>query len=114
MAANPKTAWALWQSSDFKSKHAKLKGLKPPVFGVARFVVEHRAFLLFAAGLGAIVATGGNPIEIVQRAMGGGGAQQPTWEGDDDDEEDLFTNFVDQDAPAAADDADGGAVDEDE
>ena len=110
VTANRKTAWALWQSSDFKSKHAKLSGLKKPVFGVARFIVEHRAFLLFAAGLGAIVATGGNPIEIVQRAMGGGAQQQNTWV-EDDDEEDLFGGFEDTPAPAAEDSA---PVDEDE
>jgi len=93
--ANRKTAWALWQSSDFKSKHAQLKGLKAPIFGVARFVVEYRAFLLFAAGLAAIVSTGGNPIEIVKRALGGGVSQQATWEGDDE-EEDFFADDDDQ------------------
>ena len=91
---NRKTAWALWQSSNFASKHAKLKGLQAPVFGLARFVVEYRAFLLFAGGLVAIVSTGGNPVEIVRRAMGGGAAQQqewnPEWDADDDDDEDLF------------------------
>lgn len=88
-----KTAWALWQSANFRSKHAVQKGLRAPVFGIARFVVEYRAFLLFAAGIGAIVSTGGNPIEIVRRAMGGGGGDGavPTWDdGMDDDEEDLF------------------------
>jgi len=89
--ANRKTAWALWQSSDFTSKHARLKGLQVPVFGVARFVVEYRVFLLFAAGLAAIVSTGGNPIEIVSRALGGGAAAQPTtWEEEGDDNEDFF------------------------
>ena len=65
---------------------------------------------IFAAGLGAIVATGGNPIEIVQRAMGGGAQQQNTWV-EDDDEEDLFGGFEDTPAPAAEDSA---PVDEDE
>ena len=81
------------QSSNFASKHTRLTGVRAPIFGIARFVVEFRAFLLFAAGLIAIVSTGGNPVEIVRRAMGGGGAQQNTWEGDfDDDEEDLFAD----------------------
>ena len=93
VAANRKTAWALWQSSNFASKHARLKGLQAPIFGVARFVVEFRAFLLFAAGLGAIMATGGNPVDIVRRAMGGGASAPPgTWEGDDEDDEDLFAD----------------------
>jgi len=92
VAANRKTAWALWQSSDFSSKHARLKGLQKPIFGVARFVVEFRVFLLFAAGLAAIVSTGGNPIDIARRAMGGGGGAPTTWDGDDDDDEDLFAD----------------------
>ena len=94
VVANRKTALALWQSSNFASKHTRLKGLRAPVFGVARFVVEFRAFLLFAAGIVAIVSTGGNPIDIVRRAMSGGdSAEQNTWEGDgDDDDEDLFAD----------------------
>ena len=91
--ADRKTAMALWQSADFSSKHSQLRGLRAPIFGVARFVVEYRAFLLFAAGLAAIVATGGDPAEIVRRAMGGaGGAPAGEWEASADDEfaDDLF------------------------
>jgi len=88
--ANQKTAFALWRSADFTSKHAQLKGLSGAFFGVARFVVDFRAFLLLCGGLAAIVATGGNPVELVRNAMGGGaGAQQPDWVEEDDDE-DLF------------------------
>jgi len=92
-----KTAFALWQSSEFASKHARLSGLQAPLFGVARFVLQFRAFLLFAAGLVAIVSTGGNPIEIARRALGGGGqadASMEMAEGDfeEEDGEDLFAD----------------------
>ena len=86
-----RTAFALWRSSDFTSKHAELRGARGLAFGVARTIVEFRAFLLFAAGLVAIVSTGGNPMDIVRGAVGGGGgaeAAAPDWDGDDDD--DLF------------------------
>jgi len=88
--SSKKTAFALWQAADFSSKHAMLSGVSGMFFGVARFIVEFRAFLLFAAGLVAIVSTGGNPMEIIRNAMGGGGntQSQPEWEEEDDD--DLF------------------------
>jgi SEL1 protein len=93
--ADKKTAFALWQSAEFSSKHAKLRGLTGVAFGVARFIVEFRAFLLFAAGLVAIVSTGGNPVEIIRNAMGGGaganGQPQADWQEEGlEDEEDLF------------------------
>jgi len=92
--ANSKTAFALWQSADFTSKHAKNHGPAGAFFGVAKFVVEFRAFLLFAGGLAAIVATGGNPVEVIRNALGGGGADgmqvAPDWEEEDGDDEDLF------------------------
>ena len=48
--SSKKTAFALWQAADFSSKHAMLSGVSGMFFGVARFIVEFRAFLLFAAG----------------------------------------------------------------
>ncbi len=86
-----KTAFALWQSADFTSKHAKLRGFTGAAFGLARFVVEFRAFLLFAAGLVAIVSTGGSPVDLIRNAIGGSanGQAQGDWQ-DEDDEEDLF------------------------
>ena len=90
--ASAKTAFALWQSSDFKSKHAKLEGLQKPLFGLARFIVEFRAFLLFAAGIAAIVTSGGDPLTVLRRALSGGNSDAADVYGDDfdDGEEDLF------------------------
>jgi SEL1 protein len=91
--ANSKTALALWQSSDFSSKHAQLRGLTGKLFSVARFVVEFRAFLLFAGGILAIMASGGNPFDVMRRAIGGGDAAQqavPAEWVEDGDDEDLF------------------------
>jgi len=92
--ASAQTALALWQSSEFTSKHARLTGVQAPLFGVARFVVQFRAFLLFAAGLVAIVSTGGNPVEIARRALGGGaqGESMPAEWTDDGPDEDLFAD----------------------
>ena len=55
-------------------------------------------------GIAAIVTTGGNPIEIARRAMGGGqtGQEMPSeWMGEDGDDEDLFGDDADDDAAAA-------------
>lgn len=92
--ASAQTALALWQSSEFTSKHARLTGMQAPLFGIARFVVQFRAFLLFAAGLVAIVSTGGNPVEIARRALGGGAQEDsmPAEWTDDDPDEDLFAD----------------------
>ena len=88
-----KTAFALWQSAEFSSKHARPSGLARYAFGVAQFVVEFRAFLLFAAGLVAIVSTGGNPLDLVRGALGGSqtqpGASYSDWQ---DDDTDLFND----------------------
>ena len=92
VTANAKTAFALWQSSDFTSKHAQLKGLQKPFFGLARFILEYRAFLLFAGGLAAIVTSGGDPVSVVRRAFSGGANADDAageW-GDDFEDEDLF------------------------
>lgn len=88
---NSQTAWALWQSSGFSSKHALLKGTHGVFFRTARFILEFRAFLLFAGGLMAIVATGGNPMEILGSAFGGGSSgQQPAADWEEEDDDDLF------------------------
>ena len=97
VAADAKTAFALWQSSDFSSKHAELKGVQKRVFGLARFVVEFRAFLLFAGGLMALASTGGaSPVDVIRRAMGGGAqpteGQLPSEWVDEHDDEDLFAD----------------------
>mmetsp|Transcript_68738 Transcript_68738/g.136185 ORF Transcript_68738/g.136185 Transcript_68738/m.136185 type:complete len:652 (-) Transcript_68738:406-2361(-) len=91
-----KTAWALWQSSDFSSKHARLVGVHGALFGVARFVVEFRAFLLFAAGLVAIVSTGGNPMDILSGALGGGSPGQQSPQDWDEEDDDLFASESDE------------------
>ena len=88
--ASAKTAFALWQSSEFTSKHAQLRGLQKPFFGIARFILEYRAFLLFAGGIGAIVSSGGNPIDVVRNAMRGGGGEEDWADDGDDGGEDLF------------------------
>lgn len=95
-----RTAWMLWQEAGFTSKHAEQRGLRKLGFGVARFVLQYRALLLLSAGLGAVVATGGNPLDIVRNAMGGGVGGQPAesevWQGEGESweysEEDLFAD----------------------
>ena len=93
------TAWALWQSAEFQSKHAQLRGMRAAFFRTARFVLEFRALFLLAAGLFAIVSTGGNPIDIVRGAMGGGQGQPAHggWEEDFEDDDDLFGAGADAD-----------------
>ena len=101
VAKSATTALALWQSCEFHSKHAVLKGPQGAAFRVARFVIEYRAFMVFAAGLAAIVSTGGNPLEVMRRAIGGGGGQDgelpPEYMYEDDGGEDLFGDGPDGD-----------------
>ena len=85
------TAWDLWKSAGVQSKYAQLHGGEAVLFGVARFVVEARVFLLFGAALLFVLSKGGNPLESLREAMGGGmtGQEASTYQYDADDFDDF-------------------------
>jgi len=95
-----RTAWDLWKSAGIQSKYAQLHGAEATFFGVARFIVEARVFLLFGAALLFVLSKGGNPLDSLRESFGGGAEQDPSaYEFDSED----FDDFDDDDGQDAAD-----------